>query len=130
MTQTDRSKVYRIHYSRSHRSLEITFLDQTFQLSAEFLRVHSPSAEVQGHGPGEQRLQSGKLRVCIEEIKPVGRYAIQLSFDDGHDSGLFSWSYLRNLCENQSNLWQTYLIQLSNARLSRDPEVQTIHFEP
>ena len=127
----DHLKVIKLHYARGRRTLEVGFEDgMTSELSAEFLRVHSPSAEVRGHGPGQETLQSGKSRVSITAIEPVGHYAVQLLFDDGHDSGLFSWRYLRELGEQQASLWQTYLDKLSEAGQSRDPEVQVLHFQP
>ena len=90
--------VDRIHYSRNQRTLDLSFSDGlTGSLSAEFLRVFSPSAEVRGHGPGQEVLQAGKSDVQITAINSVGHYAIQLVFDDGHDSGLYSWSYLHDL---------------------------------
>ena len=99
-------------------------------LDAEFLRVFSPSAEVRGHGPGQEVLQAGKSAVTISAIEPVGHYAVQLVFDDGHDSGLYSWSYLRELIEARENLWQNYLERLARAGLSREPDVQVLMFQP
>ncbi|MEY2909783.1 MAG: hypothetical protein RLZZ602_2306, partial [Pseudomonadota bacterium] len=96
----------------------------------EFLRVHSPSAEVRGHGPGQETLQTGKCDVQVSAINPVGHYAIQLVFDDGHDSGLFSWDYLRELCSKQEELWQSYLDQLAAAGASRDSDIQVLNFTP
>ena len=91
------------------RILEITFDDgQRFELSYEFLRVHSPSAEVRGHGPGEEVLQLGKRDVEIVNVEPVGNYAIRPIFSDGHDSGLYSWDYLYEIGERRDELWQTY----------------------
>ena len=107
--------------------LALSYADgSSYQLSCEFLRVHSPSAEVQGHGPGQEVLQIGKKHVAIEKIIPVGHYAIQLIFDDGHDSGIFSWRYLEELGENQEEKWQAYLDKLHEAGKGRDPEVQVI----
>ena len=92
------------------RHLEITFDDGGhFSLPFEFLRVFSPSAEVRGHGPGQETLQIGKQDVMITDIEPVGAYAIKLVFDDGHDTGLYSWEYLHELGEHQQTLWQEYL---------------------
>jgi DUF971 family protein len=85
-----------------------------------FLRVLSPSAEVRGHGPGQETLQTGKRDVGINELEPVGHYAIRPMFSDGHDSGLFSWEYLYFLCENQDALWNDYLDKLKQAGASRD----------
>ena len=124
-------RVTQLHYSRSRRLLQLTFNDDTeFTPSPEFLRVFSPSAEVRGHGPGQETLQTGKSSVAITRIDPVGHYAAQITFDDGHDSGLYSWSYLRDLAERQDHYWQTYLKKLAAEGKSRDPELQVLHFEP
>ena len=104
--------------------------DERYRLSCEFLRVHSPSAEVKGHGPGQEVLQTGKIGVNITAIKPVGHYALQLVFDDGHDTGLYSWDYLHQLCSQQETLWQQYLERMTAAGASRDPQVQVINFQP
>lgn len=113
MSGSDPHQVTHLHYSRGKRLLELDFADgATYQLSAEFLRVFSPSAEVRGHGPGQEVLQTGKSSVCVEHIEPVGHYAVQIAFDDGHDSGLYSWRYLRDLAERQDHYWQQYLQQL------------------
>lgn len=121
----------RLHYSRGQKMLELSFDDgAAFKLSAEFLRVYSPSAEVRGHAPGQETLQTGKASVGIDRIEPVGHYAVQIAFDDGHDSGLYSWSYLRDLAENQDHYWHNYLRQLADAGQSRDATVQVLHFEP
>ena len=131
MTQPARLRVTKLHYSRSRRWLDIAFEDgSAYTLSAEFLRVFSPSAEVRGHGPGQETLQTGKSSVGISAIKPVGHYAVQITFDDGHDSGLYSWQYLRGLAEEQDRYWQQYLRQLAAEGKSRDPEVQVLHFDP
>ncbi|MAT51632.1 MAG: 1-(5-phosphoribosyl)-5-((5-phosphoribosylamino)methylideneamino)imidazole-4-carboxamide isomerase [Porticoccaceae bacterium] len=97
-------------------------------LSAEFLRVHSPSAEVKGHGPGQEVLQTGKLGVRIVAVERSGNYAILIRFDDGHDTGIYSWEYLRELCENRDHYWNRYLDRLSEAGKSRDPEIQPVKF--
>ncbi|WP_374657495.1 gamma-butyrobetaine hydroxylase-like domain-containing protein [Inhella sp.] len=100
--------------------LEIAFDDgQRFMLSAEFLRVHSPSAEVQGHGPGQETLQVGKAGVRITALEPVGHYALRPSFSDGHDTGLFSWDYLYRLGRDQQRLWAEYEDKLRAAGASR-----------
>ena len=91
-----------------------------YRLPFELLRVLSPSAEVQGHGPGQETLQTGKREVVIANLEPVGHYALKPSFSDGHDSGLYSWDYLLYLCENQAQLWQDYLDKLTAAGLDRD----------
>lgn len=109
----------RIHYSKSRHCLELDYADgQTLELPAELLRVLSPSAEVQGHG--NPKLQVGKKDVKIWKIEPVGRYALKISFDDGHDSGLFTWDYLWYLGQNHQRLWQDYLAQLAAAGESRE----------
>jgi DUF971 family protein len=102
--------------------LEIKFDNNTeCQLSCEFLRVHSPSAEVKGHGAGQEVLQVGKENVNITSIEPVGNYAIKLFFTDGHDTGLYSWDYLYHLAENYEALWLEYIGQLDAAGHKRNP---------
>ncbi len=98
----------------------------SFLLSCEYLRVFSPSAEVRGHGEGNAVLQWGKIAVAITAIKPVGNYAVQLTFDDGHDSGIYSWDYLFELAINNQQYWQRYEQQLSDAGLPRDPSTQIL----
>jgi DUF971 family protein len=95
------------------RVLEVAFDDgTTFELPFEYLRVHSPSAEVRGHGAGQETLQLGKHAVGIRAVEPVGNYAIKLVFDDGHDTGLYSWSYLHELGTQREQKWQNYLARL------------------
>ena len=109
-----------IHYDRTSRILTLTWPDQqSFELSAEFLRVHSPSAEVRGHGVGQEVLQHGKQDVGINGLEKAGRYALKIIFDDGHDSGLYDWKYLHSLCQHRDDLWQEYLDKLNKAGLSR-----------
>jgi DUF971 family protein len=104
------------------RVLEIAFSDgNAFRLPCEFLRVHSPSAEVRGHGPGQEVLQAGKREVEIRSIEPVGSYAVRLVFSDGHDTGLYSWDYLYHLGKSQDRLWREYLDRLAQAGASREP---------
>ena len=104
------------------RLLEIGYEDGTvYRLPFELLRVYSPSAEVQGHGPGQEVLQVGKRDVLIQALEPVGHYAVKPTFSDGHDSGLFTWEYLAWLGANQETLWQNYLDRLAAAGASRDP---------
>ena len=91
-----------------------------YRLPFELLRVLSPSAEVQGHGPGQETLQTGKRNVLIASLEPVGHYALKPSFSDGHDSGLYSWDYLQYLSENQEQLWKEHLDKLAGAGLDRD----------
>jgi DUF971 family protein len=101
--------------------LELTYDNgNAYRLPFEFLRVVSPSAEVQGHGPGQETLQTGKREVLIANIEPVGHYALKPSFSDGHDSGLYSWDYLQFLCENHDALWKEHLDKLAAAGLDRD----------
>ena len=108
-------------------SLLIEFSDgQEYNLSAEFLRVHSPSAEVRGHGEGNENLQFGKRDIKIASLEHAGNYALQIVFSDGHDSGIYSWEYLRKLAENQNAMWSAYLEKLHHAGLSRDSESQVI----
>lgn len=105
-----------INYDGSTRMLRISFDEgSTFELSAEYLRVFSPSAEVQGHSPESARLQVGKEDVGIEKINPVGHYAVSLVFDDGHDSGIYSWDWLYKLGVNQESNWRDYLDRLKAA---------------
>ena len=102
-----------IKLHQKSRALEVAFDDgQTFRLSCEYLRVYSPSAEVRGHGPGQETLQVGKEDVNIVAIEPVGNYAVKLYFDDGHNSGIYSWDYLHNLGVHHDELWREYLSQL------------------
>jgi DUF971 family protein len=103
------------------RVLEVTFPDsRVFRLPFEFLRVYSPSAEVRGHGPGQEVLQTGKREVDILALEPVGSYAVQPTFSDGHSTGIFSWEYLYHLGENQEKMWREYLAKLDAAGASRD----------
>jgi DUF971 family protein len=111
-----------IKLHQASRRLEISFSDgHTFQLSCEFLRVHSPSAEVRGHGPGQEVLQIGKRDVQITAIEPVGTYAVKLVFSDGHDTGLYTWEYLYELGRDYDALWGRYLKRLEDAGASREP---------
>ncbi|OFZ89794.1 MAG: 1-(5-phosphoribosyl)-5-((5-phosphoribosylamino)methylideneamino)imidazole-4-carboxamide isomerase [Betaproteobacteria bacterium RBG_16_64_18] len=111
-----------IKLHQKSRVLEISFADgKTFQLPCEFLRVYSPSAEVRGHGPGQEVLQIGKKNVDITHIEPVGSYAIQLVFSDGHDTGLYSWDILYDLGVHQDEMWQQYLRRMEDAGASREP---------
>ena len=108
------------------RTLELTFDDGGhYQLPAEFLRVCSPSAEVRGHGPGQETLQTGKRNVEITALEPVGNYAVQPTFSDGHDTGIFSWDYLYFLGSQQEDLWRKYTDRLTEAGLSRDASMAT-----
>lgn len=103
------------------RVLEIGYADgKTFRLPFELLRVYSPSAEVQGHGPGQEVLQTGKREVQIDDLTPVGHYALQPRFSDGHDTGIYSWAYLYDLGLRQQEHWARYLQRLSDAGVERD----------
>jgi DUF971 family protein len=109
-----------IRLQKGSRLLTVSFDDGTgFDFSFEYLRVHSPSAEVKGHGPGQETLQKGKQDVVITEVQPVGHYAVRLVFDDGHDSGLFTWDYLRELGDNMDANWASYLDRLQAAGYAR-----------
>ncbi|MDJ0894160.1 MAG: DUF971 domain-containing protein [Alphaproteobacteria bacterium] len=111
-----------LNYDRQAKILRIAFDDgQTFTLPAELLRVESPSAEVQGHGPGQKQTVAGRAHVGILEIEPVGNYAVKIKFDDLHDTGIFSWRYLRDLGERQDELWADYLARLEAEGKSREP---------
>lgn len=104
------------------RMLEISFSDgMRFELPYEFLRVYSPSAEVRGHGPGQEVLQTGKKEIEILELEPVGTYAVQPKFSDGHATGIYSWDYLYEIGTNRASLWQTYLKRLDAAGARREP---------
>ena len=119
---TPRPTEIKLH--RKSRVLEIAFGDgKTFQFPGEFLRVYSPSAEVRGHGPGQEVLQTGKKEVSISHIEPVGNYAIQLNFSDGHNTGLYSWDLLYDYGMHQEEMWQWYLRRMEEAGASREPAV-------
>jgi DUF971 family protein len=111
-----------INLHQVSRTFDIAFDDgQRFSMPVEYLRVHSPSAEVRGHGPGQEVLQVGKRDVNISAIDPVGMYAVKLVFTDGHDTGIYSWDYLYDLGVRQESNWKTYLARLQAAGKSRDP---------
>ncbi len=101
------------------KALELVYGQQTYRLPAEYLRVLSPSAEVQGHGPGQEVLQINKEHVGITQLEPIGHYALKIYFDDGHDSGLFTWDYLYALATEQTTRWQHYLERLAKAGYQR-----------
>ncbi len=116
-----------IELHKRSATLELRYSDEEkYHLPAEYLRVFSPSAEVRGHGRDDGVLQTGKIDVKITGIIPVGHYAIQLVFDDGHDSGLYAWEYLYALCINQKSNWQDYLQSLHEAGATRDPAAQVV----
>ncbi|MCQ3830057.1 DUF971 domain-containing protein [Microbulbifer elongatus] len=112
----------KIRLQKADKTLILHYPDAEFELPAEYLRVYSPSAEVRGHGAGEGNLVAGKLHVGIERVAAAGRYALQIFFDDGHDSGIYTWAYLRELCETREQKWQAYLERLENAGQGRDPD--------
>jgi DUF971 family protein len=114
-----------IRLKRAEKALEIAFDDGSrFTLPAEFLRAESPSAEVQGHGPGQKQIVAGRRHVGILDIEPVGNYAIRIKFDDLHDTGIYSWQYLCQLGRDHDRIWQEYLDALDARGLSRDPPQQ------
>lgn len=111
-----------IRLQKKSRQIVIAFDDgNRFDLSFEYLRVNSPSAAVQGHGPGQETLQTGKEDVQVTAIEPIGHYAVRLVFDDGHDSGLYSWQYLYELATEHDSKWQAYLDRLKAAGYARQP---------
>ena len=115
-------------------TLELIYSDGNYlEFSSEFLRVHSPSAEVRGHRKGQEVLQTGKLNVKLKSVAPVGNYALKLEFDDGHNTGIFSWDYLVSLGRDKKTLWRDYLLKLEKAGKTRDPapsDSQIIEIKP
>ena len=113
----------RIELHKRSRTLELSFATETFVLRAEYLRVYSPSAEVKGHGPGQEVLQLNKQDVAIEHIEPQGKYAIKITFSDGHNTGLFSWNYLYELGKNYDKNWAAYQARVNahNAQHGASP---------
>lgn len=109
---------------KKSKTLEIHFGDEHYTLAAEYLRVYSPSAEVRGHG--NPVLQHGKINVGISNITPVGNYAVKITFDDGHDSGIFDWGYLQELGREYESKWEAYLAELRAAGKTRDPNVSVV----
>ena len=125
MTPTD------VVFHNRSRQLEISFDDgKTFKLPYEYLRVYSPSAEVRGHGPGQEVLQAGKRDVEILSLEPSGSYAVQPTFSDGHNTGIYSWDYLYWLGQNRENLWREYLTRLEQAGASREPGPEPFEARP
>ncbi|MGB0669347.1 MAG: gamma-butyrobetaine hydroxylase-like domain-containing protein [Porticoccaceae bacterium] len=117
----------RIVVSEDKDSLSLEYPgDVRFNLPAEYLRVYSPSAEVRGHGRGQEVLQVGKRQVKIAAMQQSGNYAVQITFDDGHDSGIYTWDYLFELGSNQNHNWADYLQRLHDANESRDPDTQVV----
>ena len=119
-----------IVYHKIGHTLEIAWPDARFDLPAELLRVYSPSAEVRGHSEQERVLQTGKKSVGIKAIEAIGNYAIRITFDDGHDSGIFAWDYLYELGNNQAQHWQDYLSDLKQANASRLPTIPVGQWQP
>ncbi|MAI15918.1 MAG: 1-(5-phosphoribosyl)-5-((5-phosphoribosylamino)methylideneamino)imidazole-4-carboxamide isomerase [Gammaproteobacteria bacterium] len=119
-----------IVYHKIGHTLEIAWPDARFDLPAELLRVYSPSAEVRGHSEQERVLQTGKKNVGIKAIEAIGNYAIRITFDDGHDSGIFAWDYLYELGNNQAQHWQDYLSDLKQANASRLPTIPVGQWQP
>ena len=120
----------KIVYHKRSKTLEIGFPGKSLSLPAELLRVYSPSAEVRGHGNEARKLQTGKKHIGITGIEPVGNYAIRLTFDAGHDSGLYAWDYLRDLGENLDRYWREYLDEMKAANASRLPVIPLGHWTP
>lgn len=106
--------------------LTLRYAEGEYVLTAEFLRVYSPSAEVRGHGIGQEVLQTGKRMVRIAAVQAVGNYAVKIAFSDGHDSGLYDWAYLHRLCRRQNELWQDYLHRLDEAGADRDTDLSLL----
>jgi DUF971 family protein len=120
--EKDSPRPIEIKLRQKSRLMEISFSDGShFELSYELLRVYSPSAEVRGHGPGQEVLQAGKRDVEILSLEPSGSYAVQPKFSDGHDTGIYSWDYLYLLGKNRETLWREYLERLEQAGASREP---------
>lgn len=111
-------KAIKLH--KASRTLELEYEADNYTLTAEYLRVFSPSAEVRGHSPEQAKLQTNKMDVGINKLEPVGNYAIKIFFNDGHSTGIYPWTYLYELCVNQEENWQDYLKRLDEAGASRD----------
>ena len=123
-------KPSKVHLHKESKILELVFDGDTYQLPAESLRVHSKSAEVTGHGPGQDVLVDGKIHVGIESMKAIGNYGLQIVFDDEHDTGIYSWGYLIELCLSQQDMWSIYLQRLKDQKKNRDPHTSVIQFSP
>ena len=125
MTESEhglRHRVTELRYAKASKELKVSFEDgKSFLLPAEYLRVESPSAEIQGHSPSQKQTIGGRRHVGIMAIEPVGSYAVRIRFDDLHDTGLYSWDYLRKLGEEQGSIWADYLLRLQEKGLSREP---------
>lgn len=118
----------KIKLHKQSQQLELQFAEENYFLSAEFLRVHSPSAEVKGHGPGQEILQFGKKEVQISQLERAGNYGLKIHFNDNHNTGIYTWDYFYELGKNQQQLWQTYLEKLHQAGKSREPDTQIVKF--
>ncbi len=122
----------KIKLHKSSNTLELSYAadagEVSYTLSAEYLRISSPSAEVRGHSPDQAVLQVGKSRVKLVGLEAVGYYAVKLEFDDGHDSGLYTWNYLYDLSINEAQYWADYLQQLNLTKQSRDPHTSVVQF--
>jgi DUF971 family protein len=128
---TDAPRPTEIKLHQKSRKMEIAFSDGSqFELSYELLRVYSPSAEVRGHGPGQEVLQPGKRDVDMLSLEPSGSYAVQPAFSDGHSTGIYSWDYLYWLGQNRENLWREYLQRLEKAGASREPGPEPFEARP
>ncbi|MFH1602792.1 MAG: DUF971 domain-containing protein [Pseudomonadota bacterium] len=126
-TDMDKHVPTEIKLHQKSRQMEISFADgRRFELSYEFLRVYSPSAEVRGHGPGQEVLQTGKMNVDITALEPVGSYAVQPCFSDGHDSGIYSWDYLYEIGRDRDRLWAQYLQRMEAAGASRETDTSPV----
>lgn len=120
-----------ITYHANERTLKLEYAEtHEATLTAEYLRVFSPSAEVRGHSEAQRVLQTGKKQVGIDKIEAVGNYAIRLTFSDGHDTGIYSWEYLRDLIDNETQYWQDYLRDLASANASRLPTIPIGQWTP
>ena len=122
----------KIKLHKSSNTLELSYAESagevTYTLTAEYLRISSPSAEVRGHSPDQAVLQVGKSKVKLVGLEGVGHYAVKLEFDDGHDSGLYTWNYLHDLSINEKQHWDAYLQKLDLAKQSRDPHTSIVQF--
>lgn len=120
-----------VTYHQKSKTLELEYADgERSILTAELLRVYSPSAEVRGHSSDERKLQSGKRDVAIDRLESIGNYAIRIVFNDGHDTGIYSWSYLRDLHDNRDQYWTDYLKELEQANASRLPTIPVGQWTP
>lgn len=115
-----------VEFKKGSNRLLLTYDNREFAYDAEYLRVYSPSAEVRGHGPGQEILQTGKRHVRLTHIEPIGHYALRIHFSDGHNTGIYTWDYLYELGEKKERLWQAYLDQLRDSGLTRDPAEQVV----